>query len=90
MSGADLVDPNGELWYTRHQASLDPELVQRDAQLRHAVSRDVAAACVDARQAKEWTVNSGRSISARRLGALSSPRNPPRWELPISPWPGCS
>ena len=82
MSGADLVDPNGELWYTRHQASLDPELVQRDARLRHAVSRDVAAACVDARQAKEWTVNSGRSISARRLGALSSPRNPPVPEWP--------
>lgn len=67
------VDPHGELWYTRHQRSLDPELQARDARLRHSVSRDVTAACVEARASADWRVDTGKTIARHRIHVRSRP-----------------
>ena len=64
---SNQVDPNGELWYTRHMQSLDPALKARDARLRHSVSRDVAAACVEARTSADWRVDTGKTIARHRI-----------------------
>ena len=61
------ADPNAELWFTRHQQALDPALKARDARLRHSVTRDVAAACVEARTTAEWRVDTGKTIARHRI-----------------------
>ena len=67
------VDPHGELWYTRHQQSLNPELQSRDARLRHSVSRDVTAACVEARASADWRVDTGKTIARHRIDVRLRP-----------------
>lgn len=85
-TGMSAADPNSELWYTRHQQSLDPELKARDARLRHSVSRDVAAACVEARISADWRVDTGKTIARHRIDVrpffYRSPRPASLFPLP--------